>query len=183
MSDLTFPPVSAGQESPVWNGTAFVHSGKSSRVLAYEVGESGWSDELTALHETATESGTHFIDMASRRHAINELKRAFGSKPVSILEVGCSAGHLLADMRRSLPNATLTGGDYTLGTLVKLGIVSLVICGVAALNLVLDFDLIESGVAQGAPRYMEWYSAFGLLVTLVWLYMEILRLLSKVRRQ
>ena len=62
-------------------------------------------------------------------------------------------------------------------------IVSLVICGVAALNLVLDFDLIETGVAQGAPRYMEWYSAFGLLVTLVWLYLEILRLLSKLRRQ
>jgi uncharacterized YccA/Bax inhibitor family protein len=62
-------------------------------------------------------------------------------------------------------------------------IVSLVIVGVAALNLVLDFDLIESGVAGGAPRYMEWYAAFGLLVTLVWLYMEILRLLSKVRRQ
>jgi uncharacterized YccA/Bax inhibitor family protein len=62
-------------------------------------------------------------------------------------------------------------------------IVSLVICGVAAMNLLLDFDLIESGVAQGAPRYMEWYSAFGLLVTLVWLYMEILRLLSKTRRQ
>jgi uncharacterized YccA/Bax inhibitor family protein len=60
-------------------------------------------------------------------------------------------------------------------------IVSLVICGVAALNLVLDFDLIESGVKQGAPRYMEWYSAFGLLVTLVWLYLEILRLLSKLR--
>ncbi len=61
-------------------------------------------------------------------------------------------------------------------------IVSLVIVGVAALNLVLDFDLIESGVAQGAPRYMEWYSAFGLLVTLVWLYLEMLRLLSKARR-
>jgi uncharacterized YccA/Bax inhibitor family protein len=61
--------------------------------------------------------------------------------------------------------------------------VSLVIVGVAALNLVLDFDLIESGVARGAPRYMEWYAAFGLLVTLVWLYMEILRLLSKLRRQ
>jgi uncharacterized YccA/Bax inhibitor family protein len=61
-------------------------------------------------------------------------------------------------------------------------IVSLVICAVAALNLVLDFDLIETGVAQGAPRYMEWYAAFGLLVTLVWLYMEILRLLSKARR-
>jgi uncharacterized YccA/Bax inhibitor family protein len=61
--------------------------------------------------------------------------------------------------------------------------ISLVIVGVAALNLVLDFDMIETGVSQGAPRYMEWYSAFGLLVTLVWLYMEILRLLSKVRQR
>jgi len=60
---------------------------------------------------------------------------------------------------------------------------SLIIVGIAALNLVLDFDLIESGVAQGAPRFMEWYGAFGLLVTLVWLYMEILRLLSKVRQR
>jgi uncharacterized YccA/Bax inhibitor family protein len=61
-------------------------------------------------------------------------------------------------------------------------IISLVIVGVAALNLILDFDFIESGAAQGAPRYMEWYGAFGLLVTMVWLYLEILRLLSKVRR-
>lgn len=60
--------------------------------------------------------------------------------------------------------------------------ISLVIVGIAALNLVLDFDLIERGVAGGAPKYMEWYSAFGLMVTLVWLYIEILRLLSKMRR-
>jgi uncharacterized YccA/Bax inhibitor family protein len=52
---------------------------------------------------------------------------------------------------------------------------------VAALNLVLDFDFIENGVNKGAPKYMEWYGAFGLLVTLVWLYIEILRLLSKLR--
>ena len=58
---------------------------------------------------------------------------------------------------------------------------SLVIIAIAALNLVLDFDLIESGVAQGVPRYMEWYGAFGLLVTLVWLYLEILRFLAKTR--
>jgi uncharacterized YccA/Bax inhibitor family protein len=51
---------------------------------------------------------------------------------------------------------------------------------IAALNLVLDFDFIERGAAQGAPKYMEWYGAFGLLVTLVWLYLEILRLLSKI---
>jgi SAM-dependent methyltransferase len=120
MNEVMFPPVLAGEEPPVWSGSAFIRSGESIRVLAYEVGESGWSDELTELHESATESGTHFIDVASRDHAINELKRTLGTRPSSIMEVGCSAGHLLADMRRSLPNATLTGGDYTLGTLVKL---------------------------------------------------------------
>ncbi|MGA8142718.1 MAG: Bax inhibitor-1/YccA family protein [Candidatus Acidiferrales bacterium] len=52
---------------------------------------------------------------------------------------------------------------------------------IAALNLVLDFDFIETGVRVGAPKYMEWYSAFGLMVTLIWLYFEILRLLSKLR--
>ena len=52
---------------------------------------------------------------------------------------------------------------------------------IAALTLVLDFDFIESGVAAGAPKYMEWYAGFGLMVTLIWLYLEILRLLSKLR--
>lgn len=61
--------------------------------------------------------------------------------------------------------------------------VSGVIVVVAALNLILDFDFIERGSAQGAPKYMEWYGAFGLMVTLVWLYLEILRLLSKLRRR
>jgi uncharacterized YccA/Bax inhibitor family protein len=52
---------------------------------------------------------------------------------------------------------------------------------IAAMNLVLDFDFIEKGVEAGAPKYMEWYGAFGLIVTLVWLYLEILRLLSKLQ--
>jgi uncharacterized YccA/Bax inhibitor family protein len=58
---------------------------------------------------------------------------------------------------------------------------SLIVVAVAALNLVLDFDFIERGVQYGAPKYMEWYGAFGIMVTLVWLYLEILRLLSKMR--
>ncbi len=58
---------------------------------------------------------------------------------------------------------------------------SLFVVVIAALNLVLDFDFIENGAANGAPRYMEWYAAFGLLVTLIWLYIEILRLLAKLR--
>lgn len=60
---------------------------------------------------------------------------------------------------------------------------SLVVVGIAALNLILDFDMIEQGSAMGAPKYMEWYGAFGLLVTIVWLYIEILRLLSKFARR
>lgn len=60
---------------------------------------------------------------------------------------------------------------------------SLIVVGVAAFNLVLDFDLIERGAERGAPQYMEWYGAFALLVTLVWLYLEILRLLQKLQEQ
>ncbi|MBV8819375.1 MAG: Bax inhibitor-1/YccA family protein [Acidobacteriaceae bacterium] len=58
---------------------------------------------------------------------------------------------------------------------------SLFVVGVAALNLVLDFSFIEQGALNGAPKYMEWYGAFGLMVTLIWLYMEMLRLLAKLR--
>lgn len=58
---------------------------------------------------------------------------------------------------------------------------SAIVVVIAALNLVLDFDLIETGVNAGAPKYMEWYGAFALVVTLVWLYLELLRLLSKVQ--
>jgi uncharacterized YccA/Bax inhibitor family protein len=58
---------------------------------------------------------------------------------------------------------------------------SLVVVVIAALNLVLDFEFIETGVAHGAPKYMEWYGGFGLLTTLVWFYVEVLRLLSKLR--
>ena len=58
---------------------------------------------------------------------------------------------------------------------------SLFVVAIASLNLVLDFDFVEQGVSQGVPKYMEWYAAFGIMVTLVWLYLEMLRLLSKVR--
>jgi uncharacterized YccA/Bax inhibitor family protein len=59
--------------------------------------------------------------------------------------------------------------------------ISFVIVIVAALNLVLDFDFIEHGASVGAPKFMEWYAAFGLMVTLIWLYIEILHLLSKLQ--
>ena len=58
---------------------------------------------------------------------------------------------------------------------------SLVVVVIPALNLILDFDFIEQGARGGAPKYMEWYAAFGLMVTLIWLYLEMLRLLTKLR--
>jgi uncharacterized YccA/Bax inhibitor family protein len=60
---------------------------------------------------------------------------------------------------------------------------SLVVVGIAAMNLALDFDFIQRGVEHGAPKVMEWYAAFGVMVTLIWLYLEILRLLAKIRRR
>ena len=60
---------------------------------------------------------------------------------------------------------------------------SLLVVGIAAFNLMLDFDMIEDGVRHEAPKYMEWYSSFALLVTIVWLYIELLRLLSKISRR
>ena len=61
-------------------------------------------------------------------------------------------------------------------------IFSIFVVLIASLNLIIDFDFIQKGVAIGAPKYMEWYGAFALMVTIVWLYLEILRLLSKLRR-
>lgn len=68
------------------------------------------------------------------------------------------------------------------GSLLGIGI-SLFVVAIAALNLILDFDMIEQGAEQGAPKYMEWYGAFGLLVTIVWLYIEILKLLSRFAKR
>ena len=69
--------------------------------------------------------------------------------------------------------------DINNASMLSIGF-SLVVVIIASLNLVLDFDFIEEGVEKGAPKYMEWYGAFGLMITLVWLYLEILRLLSKL---
>ncbi|MBL0129888.1 MAG: Bax inhibitor-1/YccA family protein [Chitinophagaceae bacterium] len=73
------------------------------------------------------------------------------------------------------------GGFTNAATPLGIGF-SILVVGLAAFNLLLNFDTIEKGVEMRAPKYMEWYSAFGLLVTIVWLYLEILRLLSKFQR-
>ncbi|MFA7074406.1 MAG: Bax inhibitor-1/YccA family protein [Endomicrobiaceae bacterium] len=68
-------------------------------------------------------------------------------------------------------------GSSTFGILFSIFVVI-----IASLNLIIDFDIIQKGVAANAPKYMEWYGAFALMITIIWLYIEILRLLSKLRR-
>ncbi len=80
--------------------------------------------------------------------------------------------------------AGIFGGGVDFYKLGGVGIlISLAIVVIAALNLVLDFDIIEKGIETGQPKYMEWFAGFGLMVTLVWLYLEILRLLALLSRR
>ena len=88
----------------------------------------------------------------------------------------------MANFIMSFFGASISVLDPTNSSLMSIGI-SLFIVVIASLNLVLDFDFIEEGAEKGAPKYMEWYGAFGLLVTLIWLYLEILKLLSKLRNR
>ena len=76
-------------------------------------------------------------------------------------------------------NSGLAVMDPTNASMLSIGF-SLFVVFIASLNLVMDFDFIEQGAEHGAPKYMEWYGAFGLLVTLIWLYLEILKLLAKL---
>ncbi len=95
---------------------------------------------------------------------------------IIIATIGIAVFYLLAMVLRMFSvDMPLIHSSGTLGI-----VFSLVVVGIAALNLILDFDRIEEGAAMGAPKYMEWYGAFGLLVTIVWLYLEILRLLAKL---
>ena len=88
----------------------------------------------------------------------------------------------IANIIMSFFGASISVLDPTNSSLMSIGF-SLFIVVIASLNLVLDFDFIEEGAEKGAPKYMEWYGAFGLLVTLIWLYLEILKLLSKLRNR
>ena len=85
----------------------------------------------------------------------------------------------IASLIMSFFGASMPIMDPSNASLLSIGF-SLFVVVIASLNLVLDFDFIEEGAEKGAPKYMEWYGAFGLLVTLVWLYLEILRLLAKL---
>jgi len=107
-------------------------------------------------------------------------------KALSYIWLGMSLGEFLLPVLMvylvSFILSLFGGGIPFIHSSGLIGIIfSLFVVGIASLNLVLDFDFIEQGAEDGAPRYMEWYAAFGLMVTLIWLYIEIVRLLVKLR--
>ena len=107
-------------------------------------------------------------------------------KPTENLKLGIAAatGGIALFYLVSMIMGFFGSGFSVINSRGPVGIIfSGIVVVIAALNLVLDFDFIEQGVERGAPKYMEWYAAFGLVVTLVWLYLEILRLLSKLNKR
>jgi SAM-dependent methyltransferase len=121
--DLPFalPSTQPGLLAPEWDGRSFCIEAERRRVLRYlPEQDSGWSDALTTIHEQDA-GDDHFIDRASRNHALGELARHLtGAAPV-ILEVGCSSGFMLREIRKAFPGACVLGADFVAGPLEALG--------------------------------------------------------------
>jgi len=132
-----------------------------------------------AVQSVALTFGVLFVLLIAYKTRLIRVTRGF------MLGVVCATGAIaLVYAVNMMMQIFGSSGMSFLYASTPLGIgISLFVVIIASLNLILDFDLVERGAAMGAPKYMEWYSAFALMITLIWLYMEILRLLGKVRRR
>lgn len=112
------PLMNPGAPRPVWIGDRFQMGDHATSVLEYHQASSGWTDDLTDLQENLF-GDQFFIDRASRRYAVGQLQK-YKKDPLTILEIGCSSGYLLSDIRRALPGAVLMGADVVKAPLLKL---------------------------------------------------------------
>ena len=119
MRTYPWPPVPGCAEAPVWTGQGFQAGPKKMPILCYEVGASGWTNELTELHEEAA-SDDHPIDRASRQHALGQIQRHSKIEHPVILEVGCSSGFMLRFLREHFPDELVIGADYVSTPLRKI---------------------------------------------------------------
>jgi SAM-dependent methyltransferase len=117
---ITFPPPPGTDlASCVWTGEGFSSGNWQTRVLSYETGQSGWTDDLTRFHEE-TAGADHYIDIASRENALRCLKRYTASASPVVMDVGCSSGLFLELLRDRFPESKLIGADYVRGPLEAL---------------------------------------------------------------
>jgi SAM-dependent methyltransferase len=113
---ITLPPRAGQTQAPVWTGRSFLVGNSETAVLSYETGQSGWTDELTALHQ-ATAGDDHYIDRASRQHTLDQLRRWLGTERPVIMDIGCSYGTMLRVLLREFQAGSILGADYLLGPL------------------------------------------------------------------
>jgi SAM-dependent methyltransferase len=114
-----FPPLPNTTEMPNWTGQGFQVGDHILPILSYEARTSGWTDDLTTFHEN-TAGDSHFIDLASRRHANSQVAHYASETSPIILDIGCSSGFLLANLKTSFPKAYVMGADVVLGPLLHL---------------------------------------------------------------
>ena len=108
---ISWPPISKGASRPIWTGQDFFIDGKKVPLLCYHETSSGWSNDLTKLHEDVT-GRDHYIDHASRQNAIHALMPILKLPNPHVLEIGCSSGYLLQDLLKRAKHATIVGSDY-----------------------------------------------------------------------
>jgi SAM-dependent methyltransferase len=128
-------PIRMGASEPVWNGLTFSYDNVETRVLHYGSTGNGWTDELTDFHEDAA-GANHFIDVASRNHALSQLSRLVRASHPTVLEIGTSSGFMLDLLRKANPNGLTIGSDIVGAPLERL---STRLTGTPLLR----FDLVE----------------------------------------
>ena len=114
-----FPSLPNTTGIPRWTGHGFQIGDHLLPILSYETSTSGWTDDLTVFHEK-TAGSSHFIDLASRRHAVSQVAQYASETSPVILDIGCSSGFLLADLKTTFPQAYVIGADVILGPLLNL---------------------------------------------------------------
>ena len=114
-----FPPIPNSPHIPHWTGRGFQVGDEILSVLSYEKSESGWTDDLTTFHED-TAGSSHFIDSASRNQAVSQLTHHLLMDSPVILDIGCSSGFLIENIKETLPNSFVIGTDVVMQPLVNL---------------------------------------------------------------
>lgn len=117
--DYYFPPIPDKTQLPIWTGHGFKVGEEILPILSYEKSTSGWTDDLTTFHE-ATAGESHFIDRASRMHAISQIRKYVSVRNPVILDIGCSSGFLIENLRTEYPNSFIAGTDVVMGPLMNI---------------------------------------------------------------
>jgi uncharacterized YccA/Bax inhibitor family protein len=170
---VSFKPTTAPWSAPIYAALEGLFLGAISAFFEQMFAYSFPGIVITAVSITLL---TTLVMLVLYRSGIIRVTKKFRS--IMLIAIASVAIFYLVRLVVGLFGVTLPFGVAD-SSWISIGI-SVVIVIIAALSLLLDFDFIEKGAAMGAPKYMEWYGAFGLMVTLVWLYLEILKLLAKL---